>query len=82
MKKTAVPSVDINQIIDAFEMDGDFSRSFVNTKTGEVVSLMEGDHFALNLKRSERSSNVSIFSEFNFEFREIRPAESASPIIR
>jgi hypothetical protein len=45
--------VDLNEIIDAFEMMGtstttgyDFSRSFVNMHTGRIVTLFEGEDFS------------------------------------
>lgn len=42
--------VDLNEIIDAFEMivatRGDFSRYFVNMHTGRILTLFEGDDFS------------------------------------
>lgn len=42
--------VDLNEIIDAFEMIAaageDFSRSFVNMHTGRIITLFEGEDFS------------------------------------
>ncbi len=49
MEKNKDIKVDLNEIIDALEMlamVGDFSRSFVNMQTGQIVSLVEGEDFS------------------------------------
>jgi hypothetical protein len=41
--------VDLNEIVDAFEMltmTGDFSRSYVNMHTGRIVTLFEDEDFS------------------------------------
>lgn len=40
MENLTKPKVNLNEIIDAFEMENYYSRSFVNKMTGEVVNLM------------------------------------------
>lgn len=48
MKEVKNSNVDINELIDAFEMDNYFERSFINTLTGEVINLTEGEVFSDN----------------------------------
>lgn len=43
MKK---PTVALYDIIDAFELQSDSFRSFVNKKTGQIIHLIEGEEFA------------------------------------
>lgn len=45
MKEVKNSNIDINELIDPFEMDNYFERSFINTLTGEVINLTEGEVF-------------------------------------
>lgn len=42
--------IDLNEVIDAFEMitmtNDDFSKSFVNRHTGRIVTLFQGEDFS------------------------------------
>lgn len=45
MKNSGKPTVDLNEMIDAFDMNSDAFRSFVNKMSGQIVHLMDGDDF-------------------------------------
>lgn len=46
MKISEKPAVDLNEVIDALDLNFDSVRYFVNTITGQVICLTEGEDFS------------------------------------
>lgn len=56
MKKTETADVNLNAIIEAFELDYEFMTFYVNLQTGEIVSLTEEEDFSGKDENSDENT--------------------------